>query len=77
MSTLGEIEDAVMALPPEEQQALLDLLSARLRQNTPVESGRTWNPNKYPTIKGLPADLSVRVKERMRELVTKRHAADR
>jgi len=69
MSTLAEIEDAVMAL--------LELLSGRLRQSAPVETGRTLNPEKYPPIKGLPPDLSVRVKERMRELVAERHAADR
>ena len=77
MSTLAEIEDAVMALPPEEQQALLDLLSSRLRQSAPVETRRTLKSDKYPPIKGLPPDLSVQVKERMRELVAKRHAADR
>ena len=77
MSTLSEIEDAVMALPVEEQQALLELLSGWLRHCAPVETGRTLNPEKHPPIKGLPADLSVRVKERMRELVAERHAADR
>jgi hypothetical protein len=77
MSTLSDIEDAVMALPVEEQQAFLELLSGRLRQSPPVESRRGLKAAAYPAIKGLPPDLSVRVKERMRELVAKRHAADR
>jgi hypothetical protein len=77
MSTLAEIEDAVMALPPEEQHALLDLLSSQLRQSAPVETARTLNPETYPPLKGLPHDLSARVKETMRELVAKRHTADR
>jgi hypothetical protein len=77
MSTLAEIEDAVMSLPPEEQQALLDLLSSRLRRAVPETSRRPLKAASYPPLKGLPPDLSVRVKEQMRELVAKRHAADR
>jgi hypothetical protein len=77
VSTLSEIEDAVMALPVEEQQALLELLAGRLRKGVPETSHRPLKAASYPPIKGLPPDLSVRVKERMRELVAKRHAADR
>ena len=77
MSTLGEIEDAVMALPPEEQQVLLDLLSARLRRSAPVETGRTLDPRKYPPIEGLPSDLSIDTGKKVRELLAKRHAANR
>jgi hypothetical protein len=47
MRTLAEIEDAIMALPPEEQQALLALLSGRLRQSAPADTGRTLNSEKY------------------------------
>ena len=77
MSTLAEIEDAVMALPPEEQQALLELLSGRLRQSAPIETGRTVNSEKYPPLKGLPRDLSIGTGKRVRELLAKRHAANR
>jgi hypothetical protein len=77
MSSLAEIEDAVMALPPEEQQVLIDLLSARLRQSAPVETGRTLNSEKYPPLKGLPSDLSIGTGKRVRELLVKRHAANR
>jgi len=77
VSTLAEIEDAVMALPPEEQQALLDLLSSRLRQSAPAEAGRTFDPEKYPPLKGLPSDLSIGTGKRVRELLAKRHAANR
>jgi hypothetical protein len=77
MSTLAEIEDAVMALPPEEQQVLLGLLSGRLRQGAPVETGRTLNPEKYPALKGLPPDLSIGTGKRVREFLAKRHAANR
>ena len=77
MSTLAEIEDAVMALPPEEQQALLVLLSSRLRQRAPAETGRTLNHEKYPPLKGLPSDLSIDTGRRVRELLAKRHAANR
>jgi hypothetical protein len=75
--SLAEIEDAVMALPAEEQQALLDLLSRRLRKDAPVTTRRPLKAASYPPLQGLPPDLSVRVKETMRELVAKRHAADR
>ena len=75
--SLSEIEDAVMALPAEEQQALLDLLFSRLRQIAPVTTRRPLKAASYPPLQGLPPDLSVRVKETMRELVAKRHAADR
>jgi hypothetical protein len=77
MSTLSEIEDAVMALPVEEQQALLELLSGRLRQRAPVETGRTLDPKKYPPLKGLPPDLSIGTGKRVGELLAKRHAANR
>lgn len=75
--SLAEIEDAVMALPVEEQQVLLDLLSSRFSKRPPEETGRKLDPGKYPPLKGLPSDLSVRVKETMSELVAKRHAANR
>jgi hypothetical protein len=75
--SLAEIEDAVMALPPDEQQALLVLLSSRLRKDAPLTTRRHLKADKYPPIKGLPSDLSVRVKERMRELMAGRHAASR
>ena len=75
--SLSEIADAVMALPAEEQQALLVLLSSRLRKDAPVETRRPLKAASYPALKGLPPDLSVRVKETMRELVAKRHAEDR
>jgi hypothetical protein len=75
--SLAEIEDAVMALPPEEQQALLELLAGRLRQSAPVETGRTLNPEKYPPLKGLPPDLSIGTGKRVRELLAERHAANR
>jgi len=75
--SLAEIEDAVMALPADEQQALLVLLSGRLRQSAPVETGRTLNPEKYPPLKGLPSDLSIGTGKRVRELLAKRHAANR
>ncbi len=75
--SLAEIEDAVMALPAQEQQALLALLSRRLRKDPPVTTRRPLKAASYPPLEGLPPDLSVRVKEIMRgELVAKRHAAD-
>ncbi len=66
-----------MALPPEEQQVLLDLLSARLHHSAPLETGRTLDPRKYPPIKGLPSDLSIDTGRKVRELLAKRHAANR
>lgn len=77
MSTLAEIEDAVMALPPEEQQVLLDLLSSRLRKHAPATSRRGLKAATYPPLTGFPPDLSERTGERVRELLTQRHAANR
>ena len=75
--SLAEIEDAVMALPAEEQQALLDLLCSRLRKDAPVTTRRPLKAASYPPLEGFPPDLSERTGERVRELLAKRHAANR
>jgi len=75
--SLAEIEHAVMALPAEEQHALLDLLSSRLRKDAPKTTRRPLKAASYPPLKGFPPDLSEQTGERVRELLAKRHAANR
>ena len=41
MSTLGEIESAVVELPRADQAALLDFVAAHLRESATVASSRT------------------------------------
>jgi hypothetical protein len=75
--SFAEIEDAVMALPEAEQRALFEMLSGKLREVGSSKGRRGLKAAARPAIKGLPADLSVRVKERMRELMAERHASNR
>jgi hypothetical protein len=74
--SLAEIEDVVMALSTEEQQALLVLLSSRLRKNAPVTPRRPLKAASYPPLEGLLPGLSEGTGERVRELLAKRHAAN-
>jgi hypothetical protein len=77
MSTLAEIEVAVMSLPLHEQKALLHLLATRLERNAPLKKRRGLKAAARPALEGLPADLSVGTRDRVRALVARRHAANR
>lgn len=79
MSTLAEIEAAVDKLPIQQQQRLLVLLTARLHDSRTIrlKPRRGLKAAAYPALEGLPQDLSVGTKDKVRALVNKRHAANR
>ena len=84
MSTLAEIEAAVTALPAHEQGVLFTRLADRLGKRPAVGSGQRAAPGRrglkaaaYPALDGLPPDLSVGTKARVRALLQARHAANR
>jgi hypothetical protein len=76
VNTLAEIEVAVMALPVHEQKALLELLAHRLERRAPMKRRRGLKADARPALEGLPSDLSVGTRERVRDLVARRHAAN-
>jgi hypothetical protein len=79
MSTLTEIENAVERLPARQQEKLLAFLAKQLGR-APAALARTRRGLKAagrPALEGLPADLSIGTKERVRALFAKRHAASR
>ncbi len=79
MSTLTEIENAVERLPARQQEKLLAFLAKQLGRD-PAARARTRRGLKAagrPALEGLPADLSIGTKERVRALFAKRHAASR
>lgn len=77
MSTLAEIEAAVMSLPVQEQKELFHLLAIRLERSTSAKRRRGLKAAVRPALEGLPADLSVGTRERVRALVARRHATNR
>ena len=79
MSTLAEIEAAVERLPLPQQQTLLAFLAARLRRvsESHPKAARGLKSAALPALEGLPADLSVGTRERVRASLLKRHAANR
>ena len=78
MSTLAEIEAAVEQLPLPQQETLFAFLASRLRHagKTRSKARRGMKAAARPALEGLPPDLSVGTKDRVRALVTKRHAAN-
>ena len=79
MSTLTEIEAAVERLPPRQKEKLLAFLAKQLGR-VPAAGARTRRGLKAagrPAIEGLPADLSIGTKERVRALIAQRDAANR
>lgn len=79
MSTLAELEAAVDQLLPTQQEKLFAFLAGRLGRGgrTCSKARRGLKAATLPALEGLPADLSVGTKERVRALVAKRHAANR
>ena len=79
MSTLAEIEAAVEQLPLPQQEALFAFLADRLRHagKTRSKARRRLKAAARPALEGLPPDLSVGTRERVRALMVKRHAANR
>ena len=79
MSALAEIEAAVDKLPLKQQKRLLFLLTVRLRdgRTARVKTQRGLKAAAYPALDGLPSDLSVGTKGKVRALVTKRYNANR
>ena len=79
MSTLTEIEAAVEHLPAYQKEKLMAFLAKQLGP-APAARARTKRGLKaarHPALEGLPADLSIGTKERVRALIAKRHAANR
>ena len=79
MSTLTEIENAVERLPARQKEELLAFLAKQLGR-APASRARTRRGLKAagrPALDGLPADLSIGTKERVRALIAQRHAASR
>jgi hypothetical protein len=79
MSTLTEIEAAVERLPARQKEELLAYLAKQLGR-APAARAKTRRGLRAagrPALQGLPADLSVGTKERVRALIAKRHAASR
>ena len=79
MSMLTEIEAAVGRLPARQKEELLDFLSKQLGRGsaTRARTRRGLKAARRSALEGLPADLSIGTKERVRALIAKRHAANR
>lgn len=79
MNTLAEIEAAVARLPVRQQKALMGFLANRV--GCPDRSGakrvRLLKAAAKPALEGLPANLSIGTRERVKHLVAQRHAANR
>jgi hypothetical protein len=79
MSTLTEIEAAVERLPARQKEELLAFLAKQLGR-APAARARTRRVLKAagrPALEGLPADLSIGTKARVRALIAKHNAASR
>ena len=79
MSTLTEIENAVERLRARQKEELLAFLAKQLGRvpAAPTRTRRGLKAAGRPALEGLPADLSIGTKERVRALIAKRHAASR
>jgi hypothetical protein len=79
MSTLTEIEAAVERLPARQKEELLAFLAKQLGR-APTARARTRRGLKAagrPALEGLPANLSIGTKDRVRALIAERHATSR
>ncbi|HEY2842590.1 MAG TPA: hypothetical protein VGJ09_03030, partial [Bryobacteraceae bacterium] len=72
MTALSKIENAIAVLSEREQKALLAFLSRRIRSNG-RKSKRGLSAASRPPLQGLPADLSVNTRDKVRQLI---HAAN-
>jgi hypothetical protein len=79
LSTLTEIEAAVERLPAWQKEELLTFLAKQLGRAPAARAGtrRGLKAAGRPALEGLPGDLSIGTKERVRALIAKRHAANR
>ena len=79
MSTLAEIEAAVDGLAPPQQEALFKFLLQRLDRagHGQSKARRGLKSASRPALEGLPKDLSIGTKNRVRSLVIQRQGADR
>ena len=79
MSTTEEIEEAFSKLPLDQRMTLFISLSGHLETagSTPSRTHRQLDPNAYPALEGLPADLSVGTKDKVQALMINRHGPDR
>jgi hypothetical protein len=74
MSTLAEIEAAALTLPAPQQEELFNFLAGRLGRagNARAKGRRGLKAAALPAREGLPADLSVGTREKIRTLLAKR-----
>ena len=79
MSTLTKIEAAVKSLPKGTKEKLFDFLAHQLGRSAPVRAKKRAGLKAAlrPALEGLPPDLSVTSKDRVRALIAKRHGANR
>ncbi len=79
MSTVAEIERAIAALPAAQRKLLMSQLAQRkTRQHRATRAGRrALKAAAKPPLAGLPANLSTGTRERMKNLIAARHAANR
>ena len=79
MSTFTEIEAAVAALPPRQKKELLAFLAGQLERSVSSRAKRRrgLKAAARPALEGLPPDLSVGTKDRVRTLIAKRNGANR
>lgn len=79
MSTLAEIEAAVEQLPLPQQETLFAFLATRLRRvgKSRMKAARGLKAASLPALEGLPSDLSLGTKERVRASLLAHHAANR
>lgn len=78
MSTLVEIQSALKLLTAQEIDKLLRSIETHRkasRRNRPAKAG--LKAASRPALEGLPSDLSVNTKNKVRDLILKRHAANR
>lgn len=78
MTKLAEIEAAVAALPKPQKRKLLAKLAAQLqRPRARAKSRCGLKAASYPAVEGLPSDLSVGTRDRVRALIARQHGANR
>lgn len=79
MNTFSEIEAAVAALPPRKKRELFVFLAGQLERATPSRAKRRqgFKAAARPALEGLPPDLSVGTRDRVRALIGRRNGANR
>ncbi len=78
MPTLTQLQAAELALPAEDQTALLQFLAQRVRGGVwSQKHGCRLKAAARPPLEGLSPTLSTDTKAKVRALISRRHAANR